>query len=108
MISKKEAYRLLYKFLKEKGLLCDYCSCVQKSRGNTLRMKNWSAKKILQKVIGDYLILESKLVWCCARSESSFLWSTTQEGQEFWHNVLAKEWVCFLSKMGLCDEIIGD
>ncbi len=108
MISKKEAYRLLYKFLKEKGLLCDYCSCVQKSRGNTFYMKNWSAKKILQKVIEDYLALENKLVWCCTRAESSFLWSTTQEGQEFWHDVFVKEWVRFITKMGLNDEIIGD
>ncbi len=106
MISKKEAYRLLYKFLKEKGLLCDYCSYVQKYRVNT---KNWSAKKILQKVIGDYLALgNNKLVWCCVKAETSFLWSATQEGQKFWHDVFVVEWVCFLTKMGLCNEIIGN
>ena len=103
MIDKIEAYRLLYKFLKEEGLLQTYCARVQENRLDN--MKGWNAKDILQDVIFRYLRHEDSLVGCCARCDSAFSWRATKEGHEYWNKVYEK-WEHFLIAKNLGKEII--
>ena len=107
MIDKAEAYRLLYKFLKEEGLLQTYCARVQENRlhNSTCNMKGWNAKEILQDVIFQYLRHESSLVGCCARCDSAFSWAATKEGHDYWNKVYEK-WEHFLRSKNLGRELI--
>ena len=107
MIDKTEAYRLLYKFLKEEGLLQTYCARVQEHRLHNFicNMKGWNAKEILQDVISKYLRNEDSLVGCCARANSAFCWGRTKEGHDYWNKEYEK-WKHFLRSKNLGKEII--
>lgn len=107
MINITDAYRLLYKFLKEEGLLQTYCARVQENRLHNFNfnMKGWNAKKILQDVIFQYLRHESSLAGCCARRNSAFTWGATKEGHDYWNKVYEK-WEHFLRSKNLEKEFI--
>ncbi len=97
-ITRRDAYKLLYTFLMENGLLSTYCKRVRDfrcRRGDTNIPTN--CKDILYGVLERYLnSCEDILEFFPSRYIGAFRWADTPEGHDFWVKNHEK-WLRFLS-----------
>lgn len=98
VITRRDAYKLLYTFLMENGMLSTYCKRVRDFRrecGDTNIPTN--CKDVLYGVLERYLnTYEETLEFFPARYNCAFRWSDTPEGSDFWGKNHDK-WLRFLS-----------
>lgn len=98
VITRRDAYKLLYTFLMENGMLGTYCRRVKDYR----RMRHdkdipTNCKDVLYGVLERYLgTCEDTLEFFPARYVGAFEWSKTPEGRDFWEKYHYK-WLRFLS-----------
>ena len=110
MVTKKEAYKLLYKFLKEQGLLNKYCHNVLEEKRRyfgthfTPNAKN-ILLTILDRELGTYSPYDM-LLNTYGTSINGFRWCNSAEGHAFWEDVLHRKWYLFLKKHSLSEEFI--
>ena len=98
VIKRRDAYKLLYTFLMENGLLGTYCKRVTDFRRRQ-RDKNipTNCKDVLYGVLERYLNThEDTLEFFPARYDGAFRWIETPEGVEFWGDKHDR-WLRFLS-----------
>lgn len=93
-MTKKEAYKILYTFLKKNGVFAQYCSNIVKAKP-FLEGKN--GKEILECIIDryvggrDYMLLD----FLFPNGESTFWWRDSYEGLGYWAEVNSK-WLNFI------------
>ena len=94
---KISCYRILYRFLKEYGLMHPYLSnMVQAGHPKS------NAKVMLKQLIEDFITTTDGFVGVSCRGiyswvPSSFSWDTSYEGVTFWHDGYQK-WINFYDK----------
>ena len=93
VIKRRDAYKLLYTFLMENGMLSTYCRRVREYRlkcGDTNIPTN--CKDVLYGVLERYLnSWEETLEFFPARYIGAFRWSDTPEGHRFWSDLNSVE-----------------
>ena len=98
VITRRDAYKLLYTFLMENGMLSTYCKRVKEFRhryGDINIPTN--CKDVLYGVLERYLnTYEETLEFFPARYNCAFRWAYTPEGSAFWGKHHDK-WLKFLS-----------
>lgn len=94
---KISCYRILYRFLKEYGLMPSYLSnMVQAGHPKS------NAKVMLKQLVEDFIATTDRYGTVSCQSifswdPSSFSWNTSYEGTTFWHDEYRK-WINFYDK----------
>lgn len=98
VIKRRDAYKLLYTFLMENGMLSTYCRRVKEFRHRCGDINiPTNGKDVLYGVLERYLnTYEDTLEFFPARYYCAFRWADTLEGQDFWAKNHEK-WLRFLS-----------
>lgn len=97
-IKRRDAYKLLYTFLMENGMLSTYCRRVKEFRHRCGDINiPTNCKDVLYGVLERYLnTYEDTLEFFPARYDGAFIWADTPEGSDFWGKN-HKKWLKFLS-----------
>ena len=83
-----KAYLLLYKFLKENGILQNYLSNLKHTHYE--EFKEGNSKTMLLKVVDNYSVYFTSYFALFHFAPTSFFWSASIEGHEFWIPYMAK------------------
>lgn len=110
-MSRQEAYRIVYKFMMEHGILQLYCNNVIMSyKLDGIDLHGKSSKEILKVIIDKYLEEHPSgtskcLVFVWMSGSSSFMWFASHEGEDFWSQMYGK-WVKMINKNNLTYALI--
>ena len=97
--AKENMYKILYRFLKENGIICEYIANIvkkHKTKGNTKEI----LYKVVNKYINSYYCSEYPKYSCQNLfnwAPSGFYWSESIEGEDFWEKYHIK-WEQFYKK----------
>ena len=97
-LTPNETYHLLYKFLKEEGILVQYLyNCVV-----VRHKKKSNAKEMLQKQVNEYYskysnMWQPKFIGAFSCSKTTFEWERSPEKFDFWIEI-SQKWIKYAKK----------